>query len=69
MNETIRRKKVAHKAVCQNSTEENKRSYESMKNNAKKAVSKATERRLKRRVLNKKLSIWDVLASKRTNDW
>ena len=30
----------AHKAMCQNSTEENKRRYKSMKNKAKKAVSK-----------------------------
>ena len=33
------RKKEAHKAMCQNSTEENKRRYENMKIKAKKAVS------------------------------
>ena len=38
----VSRKKEAHKAMCQNSTEENKRRYESMKNKAKIAVSKAT---------------------------
>ena len=35
------RKKDAHRVVCWNSTEENERRYESMKNKAKKAVSKA----------------------------
>ena len=39
--ETVSRKKEAHKAMCQNSTEENKRRYKSMKNRANKAVSKA----------------------------
>ena len=37
---TVSRKKDAHKAMCQNSIEENKRRYKSMKNKAKKAVSK-----------------------------
>ena len=40
MKEVVSRKK-AHKAVCQNNTEENKRRHESMRNKAKKAVSKA----------------------------
>ena len=35
------RKREVQKAMCQISTEENKRRYKSMKNNAKKAVSKA----------------------------
>ena len=35
------RMKDAHKAMCQNSTEENKRRHKSLKNKAKKAVSKA----------------------------
>ena len=35
------RKNEAHKATCQNNTEENKRRYDSLKNKAKKAVSKA----------------------------
>ena len=34
-------KNEVHKAMCQNSTEENKRRYKRMKNKAKKAVSKA----------------------------
>ena len=41
VKEANSRKKEAHKAMCQNSTEENKRWYGSMKNKAKKAVSKA----------------------------
>ena len=41
MKEAISRKKEAHKAMCQNSTEENKRKYKSLKNNAKRADSKA----------------------------
>ena len=39
--EAVSRKKEALKAMCWNSTEENKRRYKSMKNKAKKAVSKA----------------------------
>ena len=38
MNELIYRKKDLHKAMCRSTTEENKRRYEGMKNNAKKAV-------------------------------
>ena len=41
MKEAVSRKKEAHKAMFQNSTEENKRRYKSMKNKANKAVSKA----------------------------
>ena len=41
MKEAISRKKYSHNAMCQNNTEENNRSFESLKNNAKKAVSKA----------------------------
>ena len=37
MKEAVSRKKAAHKAMCQNCTEENK-SNKSMKNKAKKAV-------------------------------
>ena len=37
--EAVSRMKEAHKAMCQNSTEENKRRHKSMKN---KALSKAT---------------------------
>ena len=40
MKEEVSRKK-AHKAMCQNSTEENKRRHKSIKNKANKAVSKA----------------------------
>ena len=41
MMESVERKKDAHKTMCWNSAEENKRRYEGMKNKAKKAVSKA----------------------------
>ena len=41
--EAVSGKKEAHKAMCQNSTEENIRRYENMKNKANKAVSKATK--------------------------
>ena len=41
VKEAILRKKEAHKAMCQKSTKENKRRYKSLKNKAKKAVSKA----------------------------
>ena len=37
----VSRGKNAHKAMCQNNTEENKRRYESRKIKAEKAVSKA----------------------------
>ena len=37
VKEAVSRKKDAHKAMCQNSTEGNKRRYKSMKNKAKKA--------------------------------
>ena len=39
MKETKSRKKDAHKAMCRNSTEENKRRHKSMKNKPKKSVS------------------------------
>ena len=35
VKEAVSRKKEAHKAMCQNSTEENKGRYESMKNKGK----------------------------------
>ena len=38
VKEAVAKKKEAHKAMCQNSTEESKRRYDSMEN---KAVSKA----------------------------
>ena len=41
VKEAVSRKKDAHKATCQNSTEKNKRRYKSMKNKPNKAVSKA----------------------------
>ena len=44
MKEAFSRRKDAHKAMCRNSTKENKRWYKSMNNKAKKAVSKATGR-------------------------
>ena len=40
MKEAVSRKKEAHKAKCQNSTEESKSGYENMNNKGKKAVSK-----------------------------
>ena len=39
MKEAVSGKKEAHKAMCQNSSEENKSRYEGMENEAKKAVS------------------------------
>ena len=36
MMEAVLIKKDAHKSMCQNNSEENKRRYESMKNKAKK---------------------------------
>ena len=41
MKEAVSRNKEAHKTMCENSTEENKRRNKSMKNKANKAVSKA----------------------------
>ena len=41
VKEAVSRKKDAHKAMCQDNTEGNKRRYKSMKNKARKAVSKA----------------------------
>ena len=41
MKEAVSRKNEVQKAIYQNSTEENKRRYISMKNKANKAVSKA----------------------------
>ena len=44
VKEAISRKKDVHKAMCENSTEENEK-QRSMKNKAKKAVSRATRER------------------------
>ena len=41
VTEAVSRKKDAHKALYQNSTEENKRRYKGMKNRAEKGVLKA----------------------------
>ena len=41
MREAVSEKKDTYKAMCQNNTEENMRRCKSMKNKAKKAVSKA----------------------------
>ena len=46
VKEAVSRKKDAHKAICQNSNEENKRRHKSMKNKVKKAVSKAMREKL-----------------------
>ena len=45
VKEAVSIKKEAHKAMCQNSTEENKRRNKSMKNRAKNAVTKAMKER------------------------
>ena len=44
--EAVSRKKEAHKAMCQNNTEENMRRYKSMTNKAKKAVSKTMREKM-----------------------
>ena len=41
MKEAVSMKKDAYMAMCQNNTAENKRRHKSMKNKAKKTVSKA----------------------------
>ena len=41
VKEAVSRNKEAHMAMCQNITEKYKRRYKSMKNKARKAVSKA----------------------------
>ena len=41
VKEVVLRKRDAHMAMCSNSTEENKRRYKNMKNEAMKSVSKA----------------------------
>ena len=45
VNEAVSKNKDAHMVMCWNSTEENNRRYKSMKNKAKKAVSKAMRRK------------------------
>ena len=41
MKQAVSRKEDANKVMCPNNSEDNKRKYRSMKNKAKKAVSKA----------------------------
>ena len=41
VKKAVSRKKDAHKAICLHCNEENKRRYKSMKNQARKVVSKA----------------------------
>ena len=41
VKEAVSWKKDAHKAICQDNTEENKRRYKGMKNKTNKAVSEA----------------------------
>ena len=43
MKEAVSRKKDAHKAICQNSTGENKSKYKSMKNAKEKFQENAAE--------------------------
>ena len=45
VKEAVSRKKDAHRAMCQNNAVEKKRRYRSMKNKAKKAVSRAIRER------------------------
>ena len=45
VKEAVSRKEDAHKVVCWDHFEENKRRYEIMKNRAKKAVSKAMRKK------------------------
>ena len=45
VKEAVSRKKEAHKAMCQNSTEENKRRCKSMKNKMKYYTFNSTEER------------------------
>ena len=61
MKEAASRKKEAHRAMCQNSTEENKRRHNILKNKGNKAVSKNNERRLKTRLLNYKIVLMGCL--------
>ena len=61
MKEADSRKKEAHKAMCQNNTEKNKRRYKSMKNKAKKAVSKALREKADEALTDiTNLPKWDV---------
>ena len=55
--------KKAHKAMCQNHTEENKSKYKSMKNKASKAASKAMREKAEEALT--KLPNWNDLACKR----
>ena len=63
VKETVSTKKDAHKAMCQNSTEENKMRYKSVKNKANKAVSKAMREKLIRLLLN-----YNIVQIKRTEN-
>ena len=45
MKEAVSRTKDAHKVICRINTEENKRIYKSIKDKAKKAVSKAMRKK------------------------
>ena len=61
VKEADSKRKDAHKAMYQNSTEENKRRYKSMKNKARKAVSKAMREKAEEvHIELKNLLIWDV---------
>ena len=44
MKEAIQQKKVAHKKMCKNRSEENKAKYKNIKNRTKKVVANSEER-------------------------
>ena len=61
VKEAVSKKKEVHKAMCQNSTEENKRRYKSMKNKAIEAVSKAMREKAEESLTDlQDLPIWDA---------
>ena len=60
VKKAVSRKKEAHKAMCQNSNEENNRRYVCMKNNAKKAVSNAMREKAEEALTELQDWLWDV---------
>ena len=56
MKEAVSRKKDAGNAMYQSSIDENKMRYESMKDKANKAVSKAMREKAERRLLSYKIA-------------
>ena len=69
MKDAVSRKRDAHKAMCQDNTEENKRRCTSVKSRAKKAVSKTMSEKAEAALTElRKLPKWDVLISKWIED-